>query len=124
MDLRDEVEFLREENRQLKERLGLTPTELFYVEARSRLQLSPSLARALSALMVVPLIKKAALLEAISLNWESRELKGVDVAICKLRKALATHGIEVETVWGVGFRMVPEMQARARLLLDQQQEAA
>jgi DNA-binding response OmpR family regulator len=33
---------------------------------------------------------------------EEPEPKIVDVYICKLRRALEPHGLEIETIWGVG----------------------
>ncbi|RYE48320.1 MAG: helix-turn-helix domain-containing protein [Hyphomicrobiales bacterium] len=123
MNLRDEVELLREENRQLKERLGLSPTTQFFLEARRRLELQPQTARVLAALIGGPLVSKAELLEAMCVGWEERELKNVDVRIFHLRKALRPHGIEIETIWGTGYRLVPEMKARVRALLDLQEAA-
>ncbi len=117
MDLRDEVEFLREENRQLKERLGLSPTNQFFLEARRCLNLQPQTARVLSALMGSPMVSKGELLEAMCVGWEECELKNVDVRIFHLRKALTPHGILIETIWGTGYRLVPEMKARVRALL-------
>ncbi|CAN7583295.1 winged helix-turn-helix domain-containing protein [Devosia sp. LjRoot16] len=117
MDLRDEVEFLREENRQLKERLGLSPDNQFFLEARYRLRLQPQVARVLAALMGSPMVSKGELLEAMCDGWEERELKNVDVRIFHLRKALRPHGVEIETIWGQGYRLVPEMKTRVRQLL-------
>src|SRR5579862_8433162 len=33
------------------------------------------------------------------------DVKMVDVMICKLRKKLRAHGINVETIWGIGYLM-------------------
>lgn len=35
------------------------------------------------------------------------EIKIVDVWICKLRKKLKPLGINIDTVWGQGYRMLP-----------------
>lgn len=37
---------------------------------------------------------------------EDRDPKVVDVFICKIRRALENTGIEIETVWGEGYRIV------------------
>lgn len=38
--------------------------------------------------------------------FDDRELKIVDVFICKARKKLQPLGIEIGTVWGKGYRIV------------------
>jgi hypothetical protein len=50
---------------------------------------------------------------------EQREPKIVDVMVCKLRKKLRQHNIEIETIWGVGYTMDPESVARLRELAGQ-----
>jgi two-component system, cell cycle response regulator CtrA len=39
------------------------------------------------------------------------EIKIIDVFVCKARKKLAATGIEIGTVWGRGYRMVPASEA-------------
>ena len=41
----------------------------------------------------------------------------VSVYICKLRKRLHPHDIEIKTEWGVGFYMTTEMKERARMMV-------
>lgn len=38
---------------------------------------------------------------------DEAEIKIVDVFICKMRKKLAPWGIEILTVWGVGYQLAP-----------------
>lgn len=40
------------------------------------------------------------------------EIKIVDVYVCKIRKKLKPFGIEIETLWGVGYRIAPASKAR------------
>ena len=63
----------------------------------------------------------AVLIEA---EWISRDLAlsaicansvssaQLDVQICKLRKKLLPLGVEIETLWGRGYRMTPSNKAR------------
>lgn len=49
---------------------------------------------------------------------EQPEPKCIDVYICALRKALRRHDIAIETIGGgLGWRLPPEMRARAEQLL-------
>lgn len=54
---------------------------------------------------------KEALLTACSLNDEA-EIKMVDVRICTLRRKLARAEYNIETVWGVGYRLTPATEAK------------
>lgn len=42
--------------------------------------------------------------------------KILDVQLCKLRKAVAPHGVTIKTVWGKGYGMSKESVERVRLL--------
>ena len=46
------------------------------------------------------------------------DIKVIDVMVCKTRKKLALHGIEIRTVWGVGYEIPEESKARARQLME------
>lgn len=39
------------------------------------------------------------------------EIKIIDVFICKLRKKLKPFGIEIATIWGVGYQMTADSKA-------------
>jgi DNA-binding response OmpR family regulator len=56
----------------------------------------------------------------------SRPTNNVKVHISRARKVLARHGIEIETVRGIGYRMTPESKAKWQALVESanQQEAA
>ncbi len=45
------------------------------------------------------------------------QMKIIDVFICKLRKKLKPFEIEIETVWGEGYRMSAAMKARAQAMM-------
>lgn len=48
------------------------------------------------------------LMYALNSTDETPQLKIIDVFICKLRKKLAIHDIQIETVWGEGYRISVE----------------
>jgi len=45
--------------------------------------------------------------------------KMVDVVICNLRKRLKPTGLKIETMWGCGYFMKPDMRARALELIGE-----
>lgn len=48
---------------------------------------------------------------------EPTEIKMVDVMICKLRKKLSPHTIEIKTMWGLGYFMPRQSRDHATALL-------
>lgn len=46
------------------------------------------------------------------------ELKIIDVFVCKLRKELVKHGLDIQTIWGRGYFISPEHRAAAMKLLE------
>lgn len=55
---------------------------------------------------------------------KEREIKIVDVFICKMRSKLKKFGITIETVWGRGYRMTPEVKALVEGFMVVQGKAA
>lgn len=51
------------------------------------------------------------------------EIKIIDVYICKARKKLKGFGVEIETVWGRGYRLSAASKAIAQGYLDQARAA-
>jgi DNA-binding response OmpR family regulator len=45
--------------------------------------------------------------------------KMVDVVICNLRKRLKKTGLKIETMWGCGYFMKPDMRTRALELIGE-----
>ena len=43
--------------------------------------------------------------------------KTLDVHICKMRKHLQPFGIEIETLWGYGYQLVPDARTRTMELI-------
>lgn len=54
---------------------------------------------------------------------EEPEVKIVDVFVCKMRKKLKPFGIEVDTVWGQGYRLTPAAKAIVSNLYAQERAA-
>lgn len=50
-------------------------------------------------------------------NREETDPKMVDVMICKLRKKLRPHDIEIETMWGTGYFIASPFRDRAIMIL-------
>lgn len=75
-------------------------------------------ARLLKCLMDGRLKSKSALLDAASTDALEVDLKTVDVHVHKLRKKLKGHLVEIETVWGQGYRMAAHDIARVIILCD------
>jgi len=54
------------------------------------------------------ILSREALLRSIyGLQIEEPEIKIIDVFVCKLRKKLKPLGVEIQAVWGSGYRLLP-----------------
>jgi DNA-binding response OmpR family regulator len=64
-------------------------------------------------------VTKEALYHAAVLNLMESERPDniLKVQVVKLRKVLKVHGIEIQTVWGTGYRMTTENAANWRALV-------
>lgn len=47
------------------------------------------------------------------------EIKIIDVFVCKLRKKLADHALDIQTIWGRGYFISPEHRACAIQMLEE-----
>jgi two-component system, cell cycle response regulator CtrA len=115
-----ENDMLRARIAQLEELLG------FSLKAPIVLRLTGSEGSVFGALMARDLVTKEHVMAALYRNYakDEAEIKIVDVFICKIRKKLKPFKIEIETVWGVGYRMNTAMKALARTLYDESKAAA
>lgn len=50
------------------------------------------------------------------LTQDQPQPKIIDVFVCKIRPKLKPHGIEIQTIWGLGYEMLPDSKARLRAL--------
>lgn len=116
-----ENEQLRERVWQLEEICGMA------LNAPLELGLTPNEARLFGLLYKSELVTKAGAMVALYSDRpnEEPEIKIIDVFICKVRKKIERFGIEIETIWGLGYRMSPAAKAVAKKIMDtQEQEVA
>lgn len=52
-------------------------------------------------------------------NEDVPEIKIIDVFVCKLRKKLSDHALDIKTIWGRGYYITPEHRACAIQLLEE-----
>src|SRR5262245_40323542 len=79
--------------------------------------LSPAEGRALAELMEHQHVSRQALHAAMAHDGTPvSQIKTVDVIVCKLRRKLAPHHIEIVTIWGLGFRLADGGYERIRKL--------
>lgn len=109
-----EVEALRARVEQLEHVLGLD------MRAPLAFGLTPQEHRLFGILMTREIISQdhimAAMYQHLPNEWPSEKV--VRVFICKLRRKLVRHDIQIETVWGTGYRITKAAKAKARALLD------
>ena len=116
--LRKRVESLENEVELLLERIEQLEGEVLGREWFCPIEfcLTPSQQRLLAALISRERCSKEFLHMASTkpgVEAES-ELKIIDVWICKMRPKLQAFGINIQTVWGFGYMLSPEDQARLR----------
>lgn len=120
MDAVARIEGLEAENGRLRDRIAQLE------EAMGLDFIAPlewRLTRAETALFGVLLAREIATKEALLTGivrdptGEAPEIKIVDVFVCKARRKLRPFGIEIETLWGRGYRLSPEVKALARAQL-------
>jgi len=104
---RDEIETLREENRQLREALAprvTLPREWRLTKYEERL------IRAIRAVGPNVLHQERVMLALYGMADDAPETKSLETMLCKIRRKLREAGAEVtiETVWARGWRMTPE----------------
>ena len=118
--LRERINLLEEENRQLKERLGLgAEAKIAAEKARAMFHVSPQAARLLVAIISVPMLSHEDIPEICSPhNWENIDARISKVIICRLRRSLAPFGLGIETIWGVGYRIDDPDRTAIRQMLD------
>jgi DNA-binding response OmpR family regulator len=87
-------------------------------------QLLPAESRVLVELMEHGRASREALHVALSPDGNPvSKIKVVDVVVCKLRGKLAPHGIEIATVWRLGYALDSKARDKIRKLLAKHDEA-
>jgi len=127
MTLRDEyVQMLETENEELREKIrALEETMGLRLEAPLVFQLTAYESKMLGALFKCEMLTKQHAMNALYSDRVDLEpdIKIVDVFISRLRKKLKPFAVEVETVWGQGYRMPARSKAAVAALLDQARAA-
>lgn len=104
MNVHQEVEYLREENRQLRQSIaGMKhdfPREWGLTGAEQRVLNCLYTAR--------NFFRQEEAIRFAASNGNATDPDLVKVYICKLRKKLKPFGIEIKTVWGEGYELTPE----------------
>lgn len=120
IDWKLRAEALEQENEMLRERIGEFEA-LLKVEWQPPLELAltPSEVQILRLLVaredIVTRQQIMTFFYALRPDVEQPEEKIVDVYVCKVRAKLRPFGLNVETVWGRGYRLSPETR---KTLLD------
>lgn len=127
MNLRDQyVQTLEAENELLREKIvALEEAMGMRIEAPLMLGLTSHETKLFGILLKRDVVTKEAAMSALygdRPNGEA-EIKIVDVYICKARKKLKPFGIQIETIWGRGFRMPAASKAQAAALLAESRAA-
>ncbi|CAM5764651.1 winged helix-turn-helix domain-containing protein [Bosea minatitlanensis] len=122
MDQFARLEALEAENGRLRDRVAELEDALgFTIDMPVYLGLSQTEARLFGALMRRPVWSREQLMVALYSHRpdEPPEIKIVDVFICKIRRKLKPLGIEIENLWGQGYRLAPAMRDRALAIIQQ-----
>lgn len=108
--LEEELANLKEQQRFSVKEIDLTMAIFF--------GLSASESVVLGLLLTRPHVTKATFMQAIYSSTGREEVfpKIIDVWICRLRKVLRPYGLEIKTVWGKGYYMLPETKEKIRAL--------
>lgn len=115
-----QIEELREEIALLRERLALMNEALsgrcMYLPG---VRLSPTERTILNLLAIRPIVGRGQAIDVIyGCRAEPAGEKIMDVFIHRMRKKLKPYGIEIETVWGHGYRLPPESKAALQKLRE------
>lgn len=75
-------------------------------------RLTPMEASMFNMLITHELVTKEAMYVALYPDFDTAPMvKILDVAMCKIRKKVKSSGIEIETLWGRGWRLDPASRA-------------
>lgn len=117
--MREYVETLLEENRQLREIAFGPPSDNKLMKAQSIFGLSKSEALVFILLARREFCSKEHLYQGLySSKIEQPSDQTIRVFVMRARRAAAKFGIEIDNVWGQGYRMPAASQAIAKRILE------
>jgi two-component system cell cycle response regulator CtrA len=117
VDVDARVEALEMENERLRLRVEELEAAMgMDLVAPLHFGLTGSQSRVLGVILARDVATKEAIMAALyeDVCRDRAEPKIVDVFACKLRAKLKKFGIEIATVWGVGYAMSPQAKALVR----------
>lgn len=117
-DLRRRLETLEAENAELRHLLFFSDIKPLKYK---KLGLAPSGCYLLAALMARPMATYDHLMFALhQYDADARaeiDPKIVQVQVCHMRRVLKTHGVNVTTVWGKGYKLDQEEKCKVAVLV-------
>lgn len=119
------IEELEEENRQLREAMGCSPSVEFIDRCKRIFGLPPSRAKMLALLMSGQVRSTEGLWLAYCDPLKERpDIHVVTTIVCYLRASLRPFEVDIENVWGQGYVIRPEGVERLAGLLFYEAVAA
>lgn len=116
--LRQRLDELAEDNRQIRSEIGASPSVDFVRRCRRVLGLSPSRAKMLAILMTGKVKSRNGIwLAYCDPSKERPDIYVIDTLLSYLRKALRPYGVTIDNVWGQGWVMDDASRALVRSLL-------
>lgn len=123
MDVVARLEAVENENDMLRARVAqLEEMVGFHMPAPIVFGFTGSEARVFGVLMKRDVATKEMVMAGLYAHKsdEGAAIKIVDVFICKMRAKLKRFEIPIETVWGQGYRLLPETKSKVRaVMLDE-----
>ena len=114
--LRARVDLLEEENRQLREMIGLDQDAGFVVAARAAFAATPTQAKILQVL-ITGAVCRSELLMTVCGSGEPTTDNNLKVQLSKLRAKLEPHDVWIKNQWGVGYSLSPEHRSKVLELM-------
>lgn len=127
MDVAARLEAVEAENVMLREKVDQLETLLGWrVAAPLTFGLTPSEAKVFGVLMKRDLATKTLIAGTLYGDRPDggAEIKIADVFVCKIRAKLKRFGVEIETVWGHGWRLSPATKEAVREMMQSEGLAA
>ena len=118
---------LQHENEVLRDRVFQLETEFgINLEPPPPFDLTASEARVFGILLARDYCSKEQVMTALYAHQprDEPDIKIVDVYVCKIRRKVEPVGVQIETVWGHGYKISKDMKNRAKSLIEQARNRA
>jgi biotin operon repressor len=118
----DRIDMLREENRQLRDRIARLEGGNMQMVAVKRLGLTALQARIFCLLVQRGEASHEVLIDAsYDVHWQAMmgdTMSGLRTAVKHMRKRIRPLGIDVQTIYALGYAMSDQNRARARQIME------